>query len=99
MHQKTPDELLVFQGDILVFASFVILCGESDMSFPHGEDTGVGDSNAVSIASQVFDGISETVKGLLDVGAPILPVKAVAEFIPGIEAAQSLAGRGKGKFL
>lgn len=93
MHQKAADELLVFQGDIALFAGFVILCREGDMGLVYRADAAVSNSNPVGVASQVFDGISGAIEGFFDVGTPFLPVKAIPEFVPCMVASQFFARR------
>ena len=98
MHQVTPDEFRVFQGNLAFWFSRLFPSGrKSDRILRKAEDPAVGDSDFVGIASQIFDGIAKAVKGFFDVRAPVFFVKTVFEFFPVIRITQFFTGGRKSK--
>ncbi len=98
MHQVTPDEFRVFQGNLAFWFSRLFPSGrKSDRILRKAEDPAVGDSDFVGIASQIFDGIAKAVKGFFDVRAPVFFIKAVFEFFPVIRITQFFTGGRKSK--
>ena len=98
MHQKTADEFGIVKGNVpLRFAGLLPSCGKSNLIFRNGKDPAVGNSDFVGVTSKVFNGISKTVKGFLNVGAPVFFVKAVFELLPAVRILQTIAGRRKNK--
>lgn len=49
------------------------------------------------ISSQIFNGVAEAVKGLFDVGAPVLVIKGLPEFFPVIRILEHFTGSGERK--
>lgn len=98
MHQVTADKLCMGQGNLPLRVTGLSAPGrESNRILRKGKYPVVGDGNPVGIAPKIFNGISKTVKGLLNVGAPVFFIKLIFPFFPVKGIAQLLTGRGKGK--
>lgn len=97
MGQIAADEFRVWQGDFPPGpAGDTGTCGENHLFFADGKDPAVGNGDLMSIPSQVFERVAKTVEGLFYERAPVLPVKKIKEFFPGIGIAQVFTG-GEGK--
>ncbi len=93
MHQIPPDELGIIQGNCPARSTGLFPSGrKSDLLFIDREDTAVGYGNLMCISAEIFNGITKPVKGLFDVRAPILFVKAITETGPFIRILQFFAG-------
>lgn len=96
MHQVTPYELCVSQCDRTSgFAWTECPSRKGSFIFSDPDDPAVGDGNLVSVSTQIFDGISETIKSLLDKRAPVLPIKRITEGIPFVGVFKMFTGRRK----
>ena len=72
MHQVAPDKFCNSQGNCPArIARPASPCGKDYLFFIIGEDAAVGNGNLMGILPQVFNGIPEAVKCLLDIGAPV----------------------------
>lgn len=49
----------------------------------------------MGISAEIFNGIAKSVKGFLDVGAPVFFIKGIAEFRPPIRIPEHFTGNGK----
>lgn len=72
-------------------------CGKGNRAIGDIKDAAVGDSNFVSISSQIINGVAKTVEGLLDKRAPILLIKGILKGIPGDRILEGLR-KGKDSF-
>lgn len=98
MHQVTPDEFRVFQGDLTFWLSRLFPSGrKSDLIPCNGKDPVVGNGDPVGITPQIFNGIAKTMEGFFDVRAPVFFIKPVFPFFPVAGIAQFFTGRGKSK--
>lgn len=82
MHQESADEFRTGNGNRLLAAGFVVTGEEGDHTILKAHDSGVGNSNFVSISSEILNGISIAIEGLLDEAIPILGIELVTEEIP-----------------
>ena len=71
--------------------------GKGNRAIRDIKDAAVGDSNFVSISSQIINGVAKTVEGLLDKRAPILLIKGILKGIPGDRILEGLR-KGKDSF-
>ncbi len=100
MHQEPPDKLFVAESDLpFGVTGFPAPRREDNLFLCDGKDPVVGDSNPVSISSQILDGIAKAVEGLFNIRAPVFFIKAVFKFLPASGLLQFLTGRRKNKFL
>lgn len=98
MQKIAPDEFRAVQGDTAFrVAGLFASGGKGNLILREVKDAAVGDGDPVGIAAQIFNGITEAVKGLLDVRTPVFFVKPVLPLIPGGGITQLFAGRGKNK--
>ena len=98
MHEVSADEFRISHpDDTSGFPGRLCPGGKDGLFLRDGKDPAVGDGDLVGIAAKVFDGITESVKSLFDIRAPVLFVKAVPESIPFIGVAESFTGPGKGE--
>lgn len=98
MHKVTADKFRMFQCNLPFWPAWFSGTGrECNRIFCNRKDPAVRDGDLVRVSSQVFDGIAKTIKGFLDVGAPVLFIKGVFPFSPVVWITQHLAGRRKGK--
>ena len=98
MHQVTADKLSMFQCNVpLRFTRLFTPCGESYRMFCNRENPAVGDSDFVSVSSQILNSITKAVKGFLNVRTPVLFIKPVFPFLPVIGIAKLFTGGRKGK--
>lgn len=83
MHEKPADEFTVFQSHLF---SLVIITTipvpEGGMRIRHADDSAVGDGNAMGISSQVVNGISKPVEGLLYERTPVGSVEHIDKIGP-----------------
>lgn len=85
MHKIAAYEFLIGKADGTPWLSGSPASGrEGGVCSSYREDTAVGDRNLMRISTKVLDGIAKAVKGLFDIGAPVLFVEGITEFIPGI---------------
>ena len=71
MHHEPADEFTAGKGDLLQGRIIlVVFCQKGNGASTNRLYPGVGDGNAVCVTPQIFNGITETVKGLPDVRAP-----------------------------
>ena len=99
MHRETADKFRVFQRDLPPgIPRFLAPCREGDVRFRDGQDPAVGDGDLMGVTAEILDGVSETIKGFLDVRAPVLIVKGIPEFSPVVRVAQLFTGGGKEQF-
>ena len=81
MHQITPDKLCIFQGEYPArFAGLFSSGRKSDLLFVNRQDTAVRYGDLMCISAEIFNGIAKSMEGFFYVGAPILFIKAIAEF-------------------
>lgn len=98
MHQEPPDEFCAVQCDPAFGISRSFASGrKGNLILCDGEQSAVGDCNPVGIASKVFHGIAEAIKGLLNIGTPVFFIKCVFPFIPKAGITQLFTGRRKDK--
>lgn len=96
MHQATPDEFCVFQGDLMFWLSLLYSSGrKSKLILRNGKDPAVRDGDPVGIASQIFNGITKTIEGFFDVRTPVFFIKPVFPFFPAARITQFFTGRRK----
>lgn len=94
MHHQTAYEL--FAGECDIFqnrAVFVVFCGKGNTLGGDGFDPGIGNGDAVCIPSKIFNGITEPVKGLPDIRAPLFLVEGILKLLPDIGITQLFTGR------
>lgn len=72
-------------------------CRKRDFGICDRKQSAVCDSDFMCIPAKVFDGIAETIKGLLDEGTPVLLVQLIPEMIPFAGIDQFSGRRRKGK--
>lgn len=98
MHQITPDEFRVVQGNLTFWLPRLFPSGsKGNLILCNGKNPVVGDGDSVGITSQILDGIAKPMKGFLDIGAPVLFIKMVLPFLPVIRIPQLFTGRRKNK--
>ena len=98
MHEISPDKFRILQSDHTTGFSWPEGSGcEGGLGFRDFDDPAVRDSDLIRVPSQIFDGVSESVKGLFDKRTPVLLVERVPELIPVIGIPEVLAGSRKGK--
>ena len=96
MHQETADEFRVFQRNFPAgLTRCPAPCGEDDMRFRNGQDPAVGDGDLMGVTAKILNGVPKSVKGFLDVRAPVLVVKGIPEFSPLVRVAQVFTGSGE----
>lgn len=96
MHQIAADEFRVIQRDAALRVARPFPPGRKDSLLSvNGKYPAVGYGNLVRISSKIFNGVAETMEGLLYVRTPVFLVKAAAEFCPLVRVTQLFAGRGK----
>ena len=99
VHQKTTDELRAFQCNRAPWLTCVFCpCGEGYKGLRDSQDAAVGNGDPVRIASKVLNGIAKGVECLLDIRAPVLPIKGVPEGVPFIRVLKSAAAAGEIEF-
>ena len=91
MHHKATNEFHAGNGNYFLLFGFIILGMKRNFFFINGNDSGIRDSNAIGIASKIFNGISISVEGFFDFGIPVNGLKFVLEFVPGIMVAKFFA--------
>ena len=91
MHHKPTDEFHTGNSNYFFLFGFIILGTKRNFLFINGKDSGIGDSNAIGITTEVFDGISISVEGFLDFSIPVDGIELVLKFVPGIIVAKFLA--------
>ena len=74
MHKETAQEFNMWQGDLFVFACFVVFCCKGYMGICNGFNTRVTDGNTVGVPAEIINGIAKAVKGFFDVGNPGLVI-------------------------
>lgn len=73
MHKVTADKFSMFQCNLPFWPACFFGTGrECNRIFCNRKDPAVRDGDFVRVSSEVFDGIAKTIKGFLDVGAPVL---------------------------
>lgn len=98
MQEVAPDEFRAVQGNSAFrVARLFASGGKGNLILREVKDAAVGDGDPVGIAAQIFNGIVEAVKSLLNVGAPVFCVKAVLPLVPVGGITQLLTGRRKNK--
>lgn len=98
MHQVAPDKFCVRKSDGSArFTGHSSPRGKCHLLFVNRENTAVGYGDFVGIPAEVFNGITKPIESLLDIGAPVLLVKGIAQFRPLVRILQCFAGGGKSK--
>lgn len=93
MQEEPPDELAAAYGDgAFRVPRFQAPCPKGDFRLRNGKNAAVGDGDLMGIPAQVLDGVTETVKRLLDEGTPVPAVKAVPESLPAGRFPESVTG-------
>lgn len=83
MHQEAPYELFIGDGyGASGFPRRPGPGGKDGICFTNGQDPAVGDGDFMCILTKIFNGVAKSVEGLLDIGAPVHPVKPVFEILP-----------------
>ena len=96
VHQETADEFRVLQRDLPPGTPrFPAPRGEGGMRFRDRQDPVVRDSDFMGVAAEIFNSVSETVKGFFYVRAPVLIVKGIPESRPLVRVPQLFTGSGK----
>ena len=98
MQQIPPDKSSVIQSNLTFWLARFSASGRKDnFCLCDRKNPAVGNGNLMGVTSKVFNGISETIEGLLNVRAPVLFIKAVFPLLPVIMVTQLFAGRRKNK--
>ena len=92
MHKKPADEFRTGNGDCFLVAGFVVTGLKGNETIFNAHNSGVGDSNFVGIASEIFNSIAVAVESLLDETIPIHGVEFVAEELPLERISKGRAG-------
>jgi hypothetical protein len=93
MHQVTADEIRMCQCDRPAWSARFPAPGRKSNILPvHRQDPAVGYGDFMGISAGIFNGIAKAVKGLFDVRAPVLFIKAVKESCPFVRIQEPAAG-------
>lgn len=93
MQEEPPDKLAFAYGNSAFFIPRLQPpCGKRDLGFRDGEDTAVGNGDLMCVPAQIFDGVTEAIKGLLDVRAPVFTVKGIFKSLPSRKRYKVLGG-------
>ena len=96
MHQITPYKFRLRQGYPAPGISRFFPSGrEGNLVFCQSKDPAAPDGNLVCVSSKIFNGIAETVKGFLDIRAPVHFIKLVFPLFPVVRITQLFTGRRK----
>lgn len=96
MHQVTADEFGIFQGNYPAGPAGLFPSGrKSDLPFINRKDAAVCYCDLMCISAEIFNGIAKSIEGFFYVGAPVLVIKAIAEFRPFIRIPQLFTETGK----
>ena len=99
MHEVAADEFGVIKGDGPPGVTGIKATGrKSHLIITHGKDAAVGDGNLMGIPAEIFNRITEAVKSLLYVGAPVYIIEVVTKVLPMIRIPKAYAGRRKREF-
>lgn len=83
MHQETSYELFIGDGyNTSGLPRRSRPGGKDSIRFTDGQDPAVGDGDLMRILSKIFDSVAKSVEGLLDIRAPVHPVKSVLKILP-----------------
>ena len=83
MHKKTPDKLLITEGNRTERVTGFSATGtEGCMCIRDRDDSAVRDSNLVGISSQIFDCIAKPIECFFDIRAPFFLIEGVFKGIP-----------------
>lgn len=83
MHQISLDELSVFNGDHSSgIPGFFSSGREGCVGIAYLDDSAVSYSDLIGITAKVFNGVTEPVESFFDIGAPVLLIESVLEFLP-----------------
>ena len=95
MHHEPSHELLTGKHERLFLIVPVVFIREGHLRVGNRKDSGIGDGDAVGVPTEVLNGVSLSVEGLLDVDVPLFLIEAVAEGSPFIGVPEIQAGIGK----
>ena len=76
----------MFQCYFFHRVGFIVVCRKSNGSFSYFPDTAVGNSDAVCIAAEIFDCVTESIESFFDIRTPFFLIEVVTKFIPFIIA-------------
>ena len=83
VQEITPYEFCMSQGYPAFGLSRLFSSGgERNVLIVKVKNAAVRDRNLMGVASKVFHGIAKTVKGFLDIRAPVLFIKCIVPFLP-----------------
>lgn len=88
MHHKTADEFSTGNSDHCLLIGFIISGMERNFVLSNRDDSGIGNGNAVGIASEIFNGISISVEGFFDLSIPVNGIERIFECIPVVMIAE-----------
>ena len=88
MHHKTTDKFNTGNSDHCLFIGFIISGMERNFVLSNRDDPGIGDGDAVCIASKIFNGISVAIEGFFDLSIPVNGIKRIFECIPVVIIAE-----------
>ena len=82
MPEKSADEFHTGNGKSLLDTGFIVTSKEGDHISIDRNNSGVGDSDFVGIASKILNGVTVAIESLLDETVPIHRIKLIAEKLP-----------------
>lgn len=88
MHHKTADEFNTGNRDHCLLIGFIISGMERNFFSADRDYPGIGNGNAVGIASEIFNGISISVEGFFDLSIPVNGIERIFECIPVVMIAE-----------
>ena len=88
MHHESTDKLLTGKSKNLLLVGSIIFRMKRNFFFVNRNNSCIRDSNAIGIASKIFNGISITVESFFDFGIPVCGIKFIIEIVPCIMVAQ-----------
>ena len=96
--KEPPDEFMIVQRDhSFGITRFFAPCPKGSLLPGNGNEPAIGYGDLMGIPSKIFDGVSKSVEGLLDEGAPVNAIKAIPEGIPFCRHREGLYGSGDDK--
>lgn len=99
MHYESTDKFHIGKSNNLLLVGSIIFSMKRNFFLVNRNNSCIRDSNAIGIASKIFNGISVTVESFFDFGIPVCGIKFVLEFVPCIMVVQLFAWFRKIQFI